>query len=396
MVHRHRAARVLTFALMLLGVSWVAGCGSGDGVGLFDPEYSRPTLCVFLESGDPDVIAAVAADYGWTVVERYGEGRLALVRGPYDPDVLRADDRIVAFQRDARTEFSTPVELTMSFYEGDFDAELPTQDAFAHWNLRGAHGTSRGAGVKVAVLDTGVDPEHPLLAGRVRLLTEGRYSLGSRDVARGVDTNGNGLLDEAYGHGTHVAGTIATVAPDAEILAVRVLDSDGVGTAFDLARGLYRALDWGAQVINLSLVLSGESEVIEEAIKDLRNRKVVIVGAAGNSPGRPRYPASDSAVLSIAAQSGATKVASFSAAEGVRLAAPGVTVLSAYPGGRWASATGTSMACASASGALALVAALAEDVEDAVNTLRNTAIPLAPVSDGAIDLLSALAEAAER
>ena len=252
----------------------------------------------------------------------------------------------------------------------------------------------RGEGVRVAVLDTGVDPTHPLLSGRVQVIGEGEWGLGSLERELGIDSDGDSLVDEAFGHGTHVAGIVATVAPAAEILVIRVLDSDGVGSAFDLARGLYRALEWGAQVINLSLVLSGESEVIDEVLHDLRQRKVIVVGAAGNRPGQPYYPASESDVLSIAAVDQQLALATYSATDGVRVAAPGVQVLSAFPGERWAAASGTSMASASASGAMAILTAMQGSAEEAENLLRDSAIELAPVNDGVIDLLTAAYDAA--
>lgn len=360
------------------------------------PGNAAADLCVFLEDDDPETLQEVLDAYQFELVGVYGEGRCALLKGGYDPAVLALDERILAFQRDAATAISTPVELTMSFYEGEFEDDLPAQDAFARWYLGQVHQISRGAGVKVAVLDTGVDPSHPLLRDRVRLIAEGEWQLGSLEAERGIDTDGDGERDEAYGHGTHVAGIVASVAPEAEILCIRVLDSDGVGTAFDLAVGLYRAMEWGADVINLSLVLDGESEVIEEVLGDLSNRKIMVVGAAGNVPGEPFFPATESEVLSIAALDAAFALADFSAYDGVRLAAPGVDVLSAFPGNRWASASGTSMASASASGALAVLASILGNAEDANGVLRNTATELAPVNDGAIDLLAAARDAVER
>ena len=176
-------------------------------------------------------------------------------------------------------------------------------------------------------------------------------------------------------------------------MSIRVLDSDGVGTAFDLARGLYLAYEWGADVINLSLILSGESDVVDEILNDLHSEGVTIVGAAGNRPGEAAFPASESEVLSVAAHDAYRTLAAFSAAEGVRLAAPGVGVLSAFPGERWASASGTSMACAAATGAVAVLAEIAGDADRAVNALRSTATELEPVNDGAIDLPNAVNEA---
>lgn len=378
-------------------VSILAACSGDDDGGPLYPQPDRSAnLCVFLGDGDPETLQEILDDYGLELVSVYGDGRCALLRGAYDPAVLAEDGRILAFQRDARLAISSPVELTMSFYEGEFEDDLPAQDAFTGWYLDQVHQIGKGAGVKVAVLDTGVDPTHPLLQGRVQMIAEGEWQLGSLEIARGVDTDGDGEFDEAYGHGTHVAGIIASVAPQAEILALRVLDSDGVGTAFDLATALYRAVQWGADVINLSLVLDGEADVIVRVLGDLSNRKIMVVGAAGNVPGKPFFPATQSEVISIAAMDANFLLADFSAYDGVRLAAPGVEVLSAFPGGRWASASGTSMASASASGALAVLAGIVGSAEDARGILSNTAVDLDPVNDGAIDLMAAAQDAAIR
>lgn len=374
----------------------LAGCGEDSPSGPDPYDTTTPDLCIMLEDGDPETLLALARDYGFEIVSTYGSGRFAFVEGEVDRLRLADDDRVLAFQEDDATRITSPVELTMSFFEGDFEDTLPTQDALAAWQLDVVHTLGTGSGVKVAVLDTGVDPTHPVLADRVRLIDEGEWSLGSLEVEQNVDSDGNGVVDEAFGHGTHVTGTIATIAPDAEILAIRVLDSDGVGTAFDLARGLARAQQWGADIVNLSLVLDGESDVVDEILGDLASDDVLIVGAAGNRPGEPSFPASESEVLSIAAHDALRALADFSAYDGVRLAAPGVEVLGAYPGERWASASGTSMAAASASGAAAVLTGILGRTNDARGVLRDHALELEPIDDGAIDLLTAAADAHEQ
>src|SRR5262249_54907185 len=147
-----------------------------------------------------------------------------------------------------------------------------------------AHQCSTGAGVIVAVLDTGVDASNPLLQGHV---LAGWNALDdsddTSDAGNGIDDNGNGLVDEMTGHGTHVAGIVAQIAPDAAILPVKVLNSDGVGDAFFLAAGIYYALDQGARVINLSLGSTYDARVVQEAVGAVANAGAVIVAAAGNS-----------------------------------------------------------------------------------------------------------------
>ncbi len=404
---RHGSRLLGSFLVCFLALAGgLAGCSGDDPTGPArngdDPPDDDPDpvadLSLFLADATPATRDGVLADYGFELVDALGDGRTLLVDGTFDADELIDDERVLAFQTDGPTEFSSPVELTMSFYEGDFETDLPEQDVFAAWDLDTVHASARGAGVRVAVLDTGVDPTHPLLAGRVALIEEGEWGLGSIDTEQGVDTDGDGVFDEAYGHGTHVAGIVASVAPAAEILSIRVLDSDGVGTAFDLARGLYRAAEWGADIINLSLVLSDEAAVIEEILDELED-DIVLVGAAGNRPGPASYPAREDDVLSIAALDANLALADFTATGDVDLAAPGVEVLSAFPGGRWASATGTSMATGSASGALAVVAGLLDEAEDADDFLEDTARRTTVGDLRSIDLpaavLSALADDAD-
>jgi hypothetical protein len=360
-----------------------------------DADSSSPTtgdFCVLLEDDFQGALADVAADYDLALVESFGKGRLGLMRGTADPLVLSKDSRVEEVQTNELSTLSAPVELTMSFYEGELSETLPAQESFRELHLDRVHRRSTGRGVKVAILDTGIDPTHPLLKNRAELIPAGHGVLGSIDTPMGVDTDGDGAVDEAYGHGTHVAGIIATIAPGATILPIRVLDSDGAGSAFDLAMGLFKAQELGADIVNLSLVLTDETDVIEVVLRALSASGIVVVGAAGNVPGEIWFPASDSHVLSVAASVGVTEIAAFSATKDAWLAAPGVGIQSLFPGGRVAVGTGTSMACAVVSGAVAVLSEKLLDPFDAVELLRATAIELDPIEDGHLDLESALSE----
>ena len=152
--------------------------------------------------------------------------------------------------------------------------DLATIQAPAAW------AASTGAGVTVAVVDSGVDAGHPDLAGQV---------LPGTDLVTGT----SGVSSDPNGHGTHVAGTIAALtgngvgvaglAPDAKILPVRVLAENGSGMMSAVATGITWAADQGAQVINMSLGATAQVTAVTNAIAYARSKGVVVVAAAGNS-----------------------------------------------------------------------------------------------------------------
>ncbi|MDE0804927.1 MAG: S8 family serine peptidase [Acidimicrobiales bacterium] len=259
------------------------------------------------------------------------------------------------------------------------DSSLRTgQDVVSQLGLPEIRRYATGSGVIVAVIDTGVDIDHPDL---VRNLVPGFDYVDDDtdpdDTANGLDDDGDGRIDEGAGHGTHVAGLVTLVAPDATILPLRVLDSDGSGNVFVAAEAIRDAVDAGADVINLSFGYDSqyESEVFEDALKYARKAEVVIVAAAGNdATDQKQYPAASKDVLSVGAVDTATESAAGYSNRGkwVTVGAPGVDLVSTVPGGyaRW---SGTSMATPIVSGEVAILKQLdphkmrkAKDVHKAV------------------------------
>ena len=165
----------------------------------------------------------------------------------------------------------------------------------------------------VAVLDTGADTAHPVLAGR----TEPGWNYvddtaDTADVGHGVDSDGDGVRDGAVGHGTFVSGLVSLVAPRARILPERVLDSDGVGNALTVAEAIVDSVDAGADVINLSFGTSSavDSKVLDAALRYAANQDVVVVSAAGNSRSTvPQFPASATGVCGVAALGSGSQLA---------------------------------------------------------------------------------------
>ncbi len=230
------------------------------------------------------------------------------------------------------------------------------------WNVESLWTRSRGAGTRVAVIDTGVQADHPDLFGQV---------LAGQTFLRGGTSRPIGTVD-GNGHGTHVAGTIAArsgngtgiaaVAPDTRIVPVKVLDDDGYGTDADIAYGIAWATNQGVDVINLSLG-GPRSEAVGIAVHHAVCNGVVVVAAAGNSGPRalPSYPAAAEDVIGVAASDPSDHLALFSSRGWwVDVTAPGVHVLSTLPTSLdpagYNSWSGTSMAAPHVAGVAALLA----------------------------------------
>jgi minor extracellular protease Epr len=216
-------------------------------------------------------------------------------------------------------------------------------------------GGNSGLGIKVAIIDTGIDMTHPDLT-----------------VAGGATfVTGTTTPNDDNGHGTHVAGTVAALAngsgvigcaPAAALYAVKVLDSRGSGAWTDIVAGIDWAANNGMQVINMSLGGSTGTSTLQTACDNAYAKGIVIVCAAGNSGTvdgsgeNVGYPAMYSSCIAVAATDSNNLRASFSSTGvKVELAAPGVSIYSTYKGGTYATLNGTSMASPHVAGVAALV-----------------------------------------
>lgn len=260
------------------------------------------------------------------------------------------------------------------------------QTALEQVDLPPVQGVYSGTNIVVAVLDTGIDATHPALAGRV---LPGIDLVNDDAVPQ--DGPEPGQPDgPAKGHGTHISGIVALVAPESKILPVRVLDVDGRGDTFVLAYAMDWAVANGATVINLSLGSDADATVLEEAIARAQSQGVLVTAAAGNdNAATPQYPAAYAGVVAVTAVDEANHKADFSNyGDGwIDLAAPGVSITSTIPVSGsilYATWSGTSMAVPFVSGAAALLLQQFPDAQPAQVTdmLTRTGIDLDSLNPG--------------
>jgi Subtilase family/Domain of unknown function (DUF5666) len=212
---------------------------------------------------------------------------------------------------------------------------------------------ARGAGVIVAVIDTGIDSNHPDIKDHI-------WTNPGEIPDDNLDNDNDGLVDDVHGwnfldankdtleqranaqtsvsgHGTFIAGLIALIAPDAKIMPIRAFSPEGMSDAFTVSQGIKYAVDHGAGVINLSFGSTEDSKVMHDAITYAQQRGVMLVAAVGNenrgNDVAPQFPANwNLEVMGVAAIDANNSKASFSNfGTNVSVSAPGVNLISLYP-----------------------------------------------------------------
>lgn len=275
--------------------------------------------------------------------------------------------QLVASQQAVTTTSATTLYLPVMFRK--FCASTFSYNETLNYNLTKINITSawqscfQGQAIKVAVIDTGVDLDHPDLQANM---------ISGKSFVSGVSSP-----DDDEGHGTHVAGIVAAVnnnggvigvAPKAKIMPIKVLNSQGSGTIFAVADGIEWAADNGAKVINLSLAGTGNSSTLEAAVNYAYNQGVLLVAAGGNCgdanyflngcsfQDQTVYPGAYSNVVAVASTTSSDSQSSFSN-EGsyIDIAAPGSGIFSTYASGGYATMSGTSMASPHVAGLAALI-----------------------------------------
>lgn len=229
-----------------------------------------------------------------------------------------------------------------------------------------------GKGVIVAVLDTGATFDHPAL--------KGHYLPGYNAINPSLPPNdvADGFSNQGYGHGTMIAGIIARLAPNASIMPIRVLNGDGFGTMFDVAKGIDYAVTHGARVLNMSFGALPTSSALNDTLDQAEAAGIVLVASAGNDNLRQVLaPAKGHGALAVASvEANYTKSSYSNYDSAVRVVAPGTGIRSTFPGGGYATWSGTSFAApfVSAQAALMLSASSRVSGDKVVSLIRNTAI----------------------
>ncbi|MCK5415151.1 MAG: S8 family peptidase [Thermoplasmata archaeon] len=355
---------VLSVATVLLMV--LAGFAAVPGAGAQENEYR--VIVMFDDTVDEKVVK----DAGGTVKKTYTI--MPAVVATMDSDGMK-DLRKSSKVKSVDLDYKVTISKKPSSPPGKDKDPTPEEVLELQWgadriDAEKAWDTSTGSSVSVAVLDTGIDTDHPEL---------------SAVYAGGYDfVNGDYMPEDDNGHGTHVAGVIAAqmdyqlddadqqgvvgVSHGVSIYALKVLNSRGSGYYSDIAAAIYWSINEGVDVISMSLSGPSSTTQLEDACDAAYDAGIVIVAAAGNTGKRRavfdsvQYPARYGTVMAIGATDSKDRRASFSATgPAVELVAPGVNVMSTYLNGGYATGSGTSMACPHVAGTVALVLATSVD-----------------------------------
>jgi len=260
-------------------------------------------------------------------------------------DLARASGFMDEWKDEVATHYNYRISQPELPREEVVEGEKEFGGQAADWLGAPADRENWGRGIKVAVIDSGVDPSHPALKGA---------EVAEFSLVKGSPTSS--------GHGTAVASIIVGnsenqqgIAPAASILSVRVLDKDGEGDSFTVARGIVEAVDRGADVINMSLGGESSSSVLEQAVRYAQSNGVTVVAAVGNEGQEGvAYPARYDGVVGVTSLDANGRASGFANyGKGVDVGAPGVGVHTAWADEETVSFSGTSTASAFVAGVLA-------------------------------------------
>lgn len=292
---------------------------------------------------------AVATAKGATVGKALGQSDWKIVNVPAG----KASEFLAKFKADANVEtaeldYVMQMNLTPNDPSYGSQYHLPKIQANLAWDI-----TTGSTSRTIAIVDTGVDLDHPDLAAK---------------IVAGYDyVNTDTVADDDHGHGTHCAGIATAISNNgnqvtgvdfnAKIMPVKVLNRQGSGYTSNIISGVYFAADNGAHVISMSLGGGAAQTAFQDAINYAHNKGAIVVAAAGNSNvSTPSYPAAYNNVISVASTDANDLKSSFSnyGPSWVDIAAPGSSILATAKGGGTTTMSGTSMATPVVAGVLSL------------------------------------------
>ena len=289
----------------------------------------------------------------------------------------------------------------------------------------------------VAVIDTGVDANHPALrnvvlpgydftrntagvASDIADLSQSTAAILEQSTAAILEQNNVFVVNQstaaileqstaaileglppAFGHGTMVAGLIHYVAPTARILPLKAFNADGTARLSDIVRAIYYAVDNGARIINMSFSSSTSSEELMRAVAYAQNRNVIVIAAAGNEGYEAVvFPAGYRPVIAVGsttARDGRSVFSNYGVAS-VSIAAPGETLVTSYPGAHWAAVSGTSFSTALLSGSAALMVQAYPAISSSQmrDDISKGSVQVSGLGDGRVSLKDAVVRAARR
>lgn len=246
-----------------------------------------------------------------------------------------AGDPVIAFaQPNGRRKLLPPLSGAESsnptFALQAADPELSKQWHLGAAKFPDAWTRTRGKGIIVAVIDSGVDPNHPDLKANLLPLIDEVVAMGKHDVYQTINYDNR----DSHGHGTHVCGLVGAIrdngiggsggAPEVKILPVKVTPQSGDTDDATIAKGITDAVDKGARVLNLSIGGEEPSAILLEALNYGFEQGAISVIAAGNNAGKVNYPAAYAGVIAVGATTESGEVASYSCfGRGLVIVAPG-------------------------------------------------------------------------
>ena len=409
-----RATRVAVIASSLLSL---AACGSLESQNLSPLSAKpRPAYVITVSLGAGDTPQSLSSLHGGTIVAwRPQDGFAVLGVNTATGKVKRETNRAVvdvpevglATAKSAQGFGSRAWGGGSRSWSGGFSAlgggtEVPSTftENTGLWSLIKLPAgqllaPNLGAGVKVAVIDSGIDLNHPAFAGKLAPSSDWYDFVDGDTVPQEVFNSAPGASNDGYGHGTAVAGVIAQIAPKATILPIRALGPDGSGDVAWVSAAIDHAIKKGARVINLSLGTDVSSAAIQSMVDSATKAGIIVVSSSGNSgTSSVTFPAANS-MLNGKTGNRAVGVGSISATSlkstfstygsRLKLLAPGEFIYTLYPENQIAYWHGTSFAAPIVAGSAAL--ALGQPIS---SSARNTAATGVADTATNLDLLDPL------